>query len=92
LAKPLVRWSGEAIADLKYIYFNLLKRNSKEASEKIRDDIFQATRAIVFPEQYQFDEIHTKYRRIVIRNYKLLYRIEDKTIRIISVIDSRYDY
>ncbi len=92
MAKPLVKWSEEAIADLKFIYFNLLQRNSKAASEKIRNDIFHASRGIVFPEQYQLDEIHAKYRRIVVRNYKLLYRVEDKTIRIISVVDSRYDY
>lgn len=89
---PTIIWSNIAKADLRSIYNSLLFKNSKETTRKIREEITSAPEAVVFPEQYQFDEIHTKYRRIVVRNYKLLYRIEDKTIRIISVVDSRYDY
>ncbi|MFP9112316.1 type II toxin-antitoxin system RelE/ParE family toxin [Flavobacterium sp. RHBU_3] len=87
-----VIWSDEAKADLRSIYNSLLFKNSKETTQKIREEIISAPEAIVFPEQYQFDEIHYRYRRIIVRNYKILYRVEDKTIRITSIVDSRYDY
>lgn len=81
-----------AKADLRSLYNKLLLKNSKETASKTREEIISAPEAIKFPEQYQLDEIHNKYRRIVIRNYKLLYRVEDRTVRIISIVDSRYDY
>ncbi|MFP5439352.1 MAG: type II toxin-antitoxin system RelE/ParE family toxin [Bacteroidia bacterium] len=88
----IIIWSDLAKADSRSLYNSLLFNNSKETARKIREELISAPEAIVFPEQYQFDEIHSKYRRIIVRNYKLLYRVEDKTIRIISVVDSRYDY
>lgn len=81
-------WSAEAIADLKSIYYYLLNRNSPETALKIRNEIFNAPQSIVFLEQFQPDEYLTNYRRIVVRNYKILYIIQGTTIYIISVFNS----
>jgi plasmid stabilization system protein ParE len=89
--KTLIKWSAESISDLKSIYYNLLKSNSPETALKIRNEIFLAPRGIIFPEQFQVDEIYDKYRRIVIRNYKILYSIDGRIINIISVINSYQD-
>lgn len=85
--KLSIRWSEEAIDDLKLIYYNLLERTSAETASKIRDEIFLSARQIVFPEQFQVDEIYNKYRRIIVRNYKILYHINDSTVRIATVIN-----
>jgi plasmid stabilization system protein ParE len=87
--KLFIKWSDDAIWDLKGIYHELLKTNSKDISLGIRNEIFFASRGIVFPEQYQVDDIYTKYRRIVIRNYKVLYIAKKDTIHITMVVDSR---
>lgn len=89
--KLLIKWSDEAIHDLKSIYYNLLRRNSEEKASAIRSEIFIASRSIIFPEQFQLDDIHIKYRRIIVRNYKILYSIDGSIIRIASVINSYQD-
>jgi len=91
LEKLSVRWSDEAIDNLKSVYYNLLRKNSQDTALRIRNEIFNAARSIVFPEQFQADEIYNKYRRIIIRNYKILYRVDGNIIRIISVINSYQD-
>jgi len=91
VGKLTVKWSSEAIADLKSIYYYLLRKNSNETALKIRNEIFEASRNIVFPEQYQVDDIYNKYRRIVIRNYKILYSTEAKNIHITTVINCHND-
>jgi plasmid stabilization system protein ParE len=87
--KLFIKWSGDAINDLRNIYYDLLKRNSKPTSSKIRDEIFAASRSIVFPEQFQVDEYRKNFRRIIVRNYKVLYVVEKDMINIVTVIDSR---
>jgi len=88
--KILIKWSDEATHDLKSIYYNLL-RNSKKKASAIRSEIFIAPRGIIFPEQFQLDNIHIKYRRIIVRNYKILYSIDGNIIRIALVINSHQD-
>lgn len=86
--KLKIQWSFKAQADVKQIYFDLLKRNSKSVSQKIKDEILIAPESIIFPNQYQIDEYVTECRRIVIRNYKILYLAEGETITIISVFNT----
>ena len=90
--KLLIKWSDEAIANLKSVYYNLLRRNSRETALKIRNEIFKAPGGIVFPEQFQKDEVYTKYRRIIVRNYKILYLIDRNTILITTVINTYQNY
>lgn len=86
--KLKIQWSFKAQADVKQIYFDLLKRNSKAVSQKIKDEILVAPESIIFPEQYQIDECITECRRIVIRNYKILYLTEGEIITVISVFNT----
>ena len=83
-----VNWTAKAKADLKSIYYHLLENNSKEISLKIRDEIFSAPKTIIFPEQYQFDDFMFECRRMVIRNYKILYSAEENAITVIGVFNS----
>lgn len=86
--KLKIQWSFRAQADVKHIYFDLLKWNSKTVSQKIKDEILVTPESIIFPEQYQIDEHITECRRIVIRNYKILYLAEGNIITIISVFNT----
>ena len=86
--KYTISWSARAKLDVKYIYLQLLTRNSKSISQKIRDEIINAPTKIVFPEQFQLDEYLIECRRIIVRNYKILYLVQNTTIHIVSVFNS----
>lgn len=83
-----ISWSLRAQSDVKSIYFQLLEKNSVDTAKKIRDEIIVAPETIVFPEQFQIDEYIAECRRIIIRNYKILYSAEGTSITIISVFNS----
>ncbi|MDQ1167918.1 hypothetical protein QE431_004236 [Flavobacterium sp. SORGH_AS 622] len=46
------------------------------------------TNEIVFAEQFQLDEYRLDCRRIVIRNFKVLYQIRENSIFVIRVFNS----
>lgn len=52
----------------------------------VRSDIIQASKNITFSKQFQKDDIFPKYRRIVVRDYKILYKEENNTIYILNVV------
>jgi plasmid stabilization system protein ParE len=83
-----VVWSDQAKGNLRNIYNNLLYKNSAETAKKIRAEIFSAPHTIVFPEQFQYDDYLTEFRRIIIRNYKILYYANGPEITIISVFNT----
>lgn len=91
MAKLFIRWSDEAINDLRLVFFDLQKRNSHEVASKIRNEIFEAPKSIVFPEQFQVDGYFPRFRRIVIRNYKVLYYSKGTTINIVGIFNSYQD-
>jgi plasmid stabilization system protein ParE len=86
--KLFISWSARAKLDIRLLYLHLLNSNSIETSRKIRDEIIAAPKTIIFPEQFQHDDYMTDYRRIIVRNYKILYYHKDTTIFIISVFNS----
>ena len=83
-----IDWTSNAKSDVRRIYFQLLEKNSIKTSKKIRDEIISAPKKITFPEQFQVDEYIPECRRIVIRNYKVLYSAEGAIITILSVFNS----
>ncbi|MFP9098754.1 type II toxin-antitoxin system RelE/ParE family toxin [Flavobacterium sp. RHBU_24] len=89
MSKPAIEWSLRAKKDVEKIYFHLREKNSVLTSQKIIAEISSAPEAIIFPEQYQFDDYITDCRRIIIRHYKILYHVQNETISIVSVFDSR---
>jgi plasmid stabilization system protein ParE len=81
-------WTSNAKEDLKEIYISLKNKISKEAAIKIRNELFNCTNQIVFAEQFQSDEYRLDCRRIVIRNFKILYQIRENSIFVIRVFNS----
>ena len=90
MPKFKIIWSSTAKLELQKIhdYFKFEKKTPEGAKSIVRD-ILKATREITFPEQYQIEDTNPEYRRIVIRNYKIIYREEDSNILILRIFDSR---
>ncbi len=90
MPKFKIIWSSTAKAELQKIhdYFKFEKKTPEGAKSIVRD-ILKATREITFPSQYQIEENNPKYRRIVIRNYKIIYKEENNNILILRIFDSR---
>lgn len=65
-------WTKQASESLKNIY-NYYRERSPQGALKIQSELLNAPKKIVFSQQYQQDEINPKYRRIVVRDYKVLY-------------------
>jgi plasmid stabilization system protein ParE len=83
-----VFWTTSAKEDLKDIYYSLKGKISLESAQKIRDELFDSPNRIIFSEQFQLDEYRIDCRRIVVRNYKLLYQIKDSSVFIIRVFNT----
>lgn len=93
MAKKEIRviWSRKAKAELKHI-FNRVKEKTKsvQLATNTKTDIINASKKIVFIEQYQVEEfLGEPYRRIVVRHYKLIYKAQSESeIRILKVFDT----
>lgn len=86
--KMQVFWTQTAKMDLKEIYMQLKQNYSKETALKIRQELYESPSNIVFNEQFQIDEYRIDCRRIVVRNYKILYRIVENSIFIVSIFNT----
>ena len=83
-------WTNTAKAQLKAIYENY-KIKSLQGAKTIKDEILQATKELHFAEQYQRDEIEPEFRRIIVRDYKLLYIEENGIVFIARIFDTRQE-
>jgi len=83
-------WTNIAKQELKQIfdYFKYVKLTPSGANT-IKMEIIEASRSIRFPEQYQIDEINSNYRRVIVRNYKIVYRVENEIVYILRIFDTR---
>ncbi|MCV2485467.1 type II toxin-antitoxin system RelE/ParE family toxin [Flavobacterium sp. SH_e] len=86
--KPTVFWSENAKLDFKEIYFELKSKYSKKTALKVRDELFNSANSIICAEQFQFDEYRIDCRRIVIRNFKILYQIKDESVFIVRIFNT----
>ncbi len=77
-------WSKQAMVALKDIY-DFYKDKSLQGARNIRKDLIESPKNIRYAKQYQVDEINPKYRRIVVRDYKVLYRENSKDV--IQIMD-----
>lgn len=82
---PKVIWTKQARTALKNIY-DFYKEKSLQGAQNVKSDILQSPKAICFSKQYQLDDINPNYRRIIVRDYKLLYKERNNTIQIMDVI------
>lgn len=81
-------WTFQAQLALRKI-LDYRYKDIPEARKIVRTDIINASKSISFPEQYQKDEYAFQYRRIIVRDYKLLYRTSGNTAFIMNVICSK---
>jgi len=91
MQKPInIYWDNEAKSDLKLI-FKFIKIKSIQGAKNVVKDIVKQSKNIHYPEQYQVDEILGEpYRRMVVRDYKIIYKIHSETeIRILQIFDTR---
>ena len=59
-----------------------------ESACKIIDEIYAAPEKITFASQFQVDEYRKDCRRIIVRNFKLLYYSENDKIYIVRVFNT----
>lgn len=78
-------WTKQARSSVKSIY-NFYKKKSLQGAKNVKSDILNSPKAMRFSKQYQLDEINPNYRRIVIRDYKVLYKVRGSAIQIMDVI------
>ncbi|TDP60700.1 type II toxin-antitoxin system RelE/ParE family toxin [Flavobacterium dankookense] len=85
-----ILWDNQAKADLKLI-FEFIKLKSPQGAKNVVRDIVLQSKNIHFTEQYQVDEfLGEPYRRMVVRNYKIIYKVQSETeIRILQIFDTR---
>ena len=86
-----VLWSNNAKLDLKDIYHSLEKNISLPVAIKISEEIFGSLNSITFPEQFQIDEYRIDCRRLIIRNYKILYQFHNNTIYVVRMFNTIQD-
>ena len=86
-----VIWTSKSFEDISNIHHYLSNKISSETANKIIDEIYQAPNSITFVEQFQIDEYRKDCRRIIIRNYKILYHIKDSEIFVIRVFNTLQD-
>ena len=86
-----VFWTSKSFEDISNIHHYLSNKISSETANKIIDEIYQAVNSITFVEQFQIDEYRKDCRRIIVRNYKILYYIKDSEIFVIRVFNTLQD-
>ncbi|MEM9337166.1 MAG: type II toxin-antitoxin system RelE/ParE family toxin [Bacteroidota bacterium] len=88
MSKPIIVWSIAAKKSLKAIY-DYHKNKSPQGAKNVRTDLLNAPKKIIFANQYQEDEINPKYRRIIVRHYKVLYLGNDVKVEVIDIVSTR---
>ena len=85
-----IKWSNEAKLDVKNIY-DFIKPKSVQAAKNLVTDIRNAPKSVVFENQFSADDYVPECRKIVVKNYKILYiaDLHNKAINIIAVFDTR---
>ncbi len=83
-----VNWTNNAKIALRAI-FDFHAANSELSAEIIINEIIDKADSIVFAKQYQVDEINPKYRRMIARQYKILYKVHLDTVFIMNVVSTK---
>lgn len=81
-------WTKQAKESLKSIY-DYYKEKSLQGARNVKNDLLQSPKTIYYSKQYQVDEINPKYRRIVVRDFKVLYKENSNRIEIIDIISTK---
>lgn len=86
--KIRISWTRQAKKSLKNIY-DSYKEKSPQGALNVKNDLLRSPRTIRFAKQYQVDDINPNYRRIVVRDFKVLYKEDHERIVVIDIVSSR---
>ena len=81
-------WTRQARESLNEI-LDYRYKDIPNARNIIKKDVIKASKEIVFLKQFQKDEIYPQYRRIIVRDYKVLYKEGVDMIYIMNVVCTR---
>nr|WP_309759491.1 type II toxin-antitoxin system RelE/ParE family toxin [Flavobacterium sp.] len=84
-------WTTNAKLDLKDIYLSLIHKFSLSVASTVSDEIFESINSITFPDQFQTDEYRIDCRRMITRNYKILYQFHHNKIYVIRIFNTFQD-
>ena len=84
---PKVVWTREARKSLNAI-LDYRYKDIPEARRILRSEIINSSKKIVFASQYQRDDVFSNYRKISVRDYKILYKEIDGVVYIMNVVCS----
>lgn len=88
MEEPKIIWTLQAKMAVKNIY-DYYKTKSLQGAKNVVADLLQSPKTIRFAKQYQLDEINPNYRRIIVRDYKVIYKEKGNTIQIIDVLSTK---
>ena len=85
-----VKWDNKAKSDLRLI-FEYISIQSPQGAKAVILDIVNQTKTIRFSSQFQVDDVLGEpYRRMIVRDYKIIYKVHSETeIRILQIFDYR---
>lgn len=86
--KLTIIWTKQAKESLKSIY-DYYKEKSLQGAKNVKTDLLESPKTIHYAKQYQVDDINPKYRRIVVRDFKVLYKENSNRIEIIDIISTK---
>jgi plasmid stabilization system protein ParE len=85
MRKLKIIWTAQAKSALKSIY-DYYREKSLQGANNVKSDLLQSPRTIHFAKQYQIDEINPRYRRIIVRDYKVLYKENKGSIQVMDIV------
>lgn len=88
MAEFKIVWSQQSIQSLKSIYL-YYREKSPRGALNVKNELLNCPKTILFAEQFQADEINPKYRRIIIRDFKVLYKESNGTVQIMDIISTK---
>jgi plasmid stabilization system protein ParE len=89
-----VRWSQTAESDLKGIVEHIAEESPARAHQVFDDIKARVLSLHTFPDRgHTVPELHdqgiTQYRELIIAPWRIIYRISEETVYVLSVLDSR---
>ena len=82
-------WTEQAKLSLKQVY-DFYKKKSQKDADNVKYDLLKAPKYFfktVSSRHYQ-PELRN-YRRIVIRNFKILYKASDSVVKVMDIVNTR---
>ena len=78
-------WTRQARLSLNNI-LDYRYKDIPKARKIVRADIVNASKSITFPKQFPPDNINPHFRKILVRDYKILYKNHKTNIFIMNVV------